>query len=107
MSQHHFFASTAFNWATAPTREEAIAKVARAAGGDIIKRNVKANGGLYCWTTRVDCPAETHYSIHYYQPHKLLDADDNEIDVRVPLSRAMAFNIQNVKGHVTYIEEKS
>ena len=97
--QHHFFASTAFNWATASTRAEAVAKVARAAGADLIKRNVKAHGGLYVWTVQVNTPEDQHYTINNYAPNKLI-VDGQPTTVQVPVGRPMEFDIVNTKGHV-------
>lgn len=84
--QHHFYGSTAFNWAVAQTREEVVKKLASATGADLIKRNVAANGGLYCWTCKVELPQEAHYDINFYKP------------VDVPISEAQEFNILNAKG---------
>jgi hypothetical protein len=84
---YHYFASTAFGWAVAPTRAEAMASVARQAGTDIIKRNTKASGGLYCWTVRVELPQSTSYGINNYAPADVPTADVRE------------FNLVNTKGH--------
>lgn len=95
-TSHHYFASTAFNWSVAPTREEAIAKVARAAGASVIKSAVafakagKSNrddaAGLYCYSVRVEVPQSAHYSINNYAP------------VGVPLSQAQHCDIVAVSG---------
>lgn len=82
----HYFGTTAFTWAVAQTREEVIAALARDAGKGIIAAQVKANGGLYCWTVRVDLPQSANYEISYYKP------------VGVPLADAVAFNIISAKG---------
>lgn len=64
----HFFGSTAFNWAVADTREEVLRRLARKAGTDAIKRNVKKNGGMYCWTCMVPLPESATYQISNYAP---------------------------------------
>lgn len=94
MSEFHYFASTAFNWATASTRAEAIAKVAQDLGADQIKRSIKHAEckGVYTWTCRVDAPGDTPYSINMYAP------------VGVPRSAAMEFSIVNTKGHCIPLE---
>lgn len=94
VKQFHYFGSTAFNWATGETRQEVITKLAKQAGTEILKRNVKASGGLYCWTCRVEAPQGTDYEIRYFCPQG------------VKITQALAVNIQNSKGHVTVIEPK-
>lgn len=92
MNDKHYFGSTAFNWATGETREEVLQKLARMAGADIIKRNVKANGGgLYAWTVQVNAPQSAHYEINNYAPSG------------VPTEQAQAFNILNAKGKASPI----
>lgn len=109
--QHHFFASTAFNWAVAPTRREAVEKVARAAGAAIIKGNVKAHGGLYVWTCRVDVPQSARYTIANYAPEYLVppgeDADERTSRLAVPRSAVMEFRIQNKDGAVAVPEDRT
>ena len=102
---YHYYATIAFGWAVAPTREEAIASVARQAGTDIIKRNVKAHGGLYCWSCRVELPQEAHYSINFYQP-EFITRDGKTTEERVPLSKVIEANIQNLKGHLVIVDKE-
>lgn len=90
--QHHYFAATAVSWAAGLTRAEAVAGAARIAGDSIIKPNVKANGGLYVWTCRVELPKDAPYDIRNFQPRD------------VPISQGDAFLIQNIKGHVVPID---
>ena len=82
----HFFGSTAFNWAVGSTREEVLGKLARAAGSDIIKANVKRNGGLYAWTCMVPLPESADYAIHNYAP------------VNVGACEVQEFNIMYING---------
>lgn len=89
MSQ--YFGSTAYNWATGATRNEVIAKLAKAAGADIIRRNVKANGGLYVWLCKV--PIDGPFDIEFYMP---------KVE---GLTEKQAYLIQNTKGFVTLFEE--
>ncbi len=65
---YHFFGSTGLNWACADTREEVLARLARGLGADLIKHNVKAIGGVYAWTTRVELPQASNYNIAEYTP---------------------------------------
>ena len=103
---NHYYASTAFNWAVAQTRKEAIESVARMAGADIIKINVKNHGGLYVWSCRVLMPESTHYSIHAYAPHKIM-LDGKTTGVAVPLGAIVIARIQNTKGHLILEEDES
>lgn len=84
----HYFGSTAFNWVTGATREEVIAKLAKMAGADTIKRAVKNCGGVYCWTCFVGVPQGTAYAISYYKPEG------------VPLSDSADCMIINARGKV-------
>lgn len=86
--QHHYYGTTAFSWATGETRAEVLAKLARVAGSDIIKRNVKSSGGLYAWTVRVNLPQTAGYEIDSYRP------------VGVPTEKPQSFRIVNTKGYV-------
>lgn len=102
---HHYYATTVFGWAVAPTREEAIASVARQAGSDIIKRNLKPNGGLYCWSCRVGMPQADHYTINEYTPEFII-RDGKPTKERVPVSKVIEANIQNTKGHLVLIDKE-
>lgn len=91
---HHFYGTSAYNWATGSSRQEVIDKLAREAGTDAIKRNVKATGGLYCWTCRVELPQSAHYQISFFQPQG------------VPVSDFLEVNIVSVGGGVKLIENE-
>ncbi len=75
----HFFASCAFGWATADTRDEAIEKLVnsfRRDYKDIVKNSHKrGEAGAYVWTCQVNAPADENYSIEYYAP-KGVDIED-------------------------------
>lgn len=100
----HYYATTAFGWSVAATREEAIAGCARYAGNDLIKRNALI-GGLYCWSCRVGLPQSAHYTISEYMPRRVT-VDGKVTEEVVPLSRIVTVRIQNMKGHVI-IEDKN
>lgn len=85
---YHYYAATCFGWAVAGTRKEAIAKVARDAGRDTIKRQVKSFEGLYVWTAKVLAPIETDYKIRNWQP------------VGVEIEDAEEARIVDTKGNV-------
>lgn len=91
---HHYYGSTALNWATGKTRQEVLEKLAKSAGGDYLKRAVKNTGGLYAWTVRVDAPQDANYQIAYFQP------------VDVPMGNAQEFNIMTAKGYSLPIDRE-
>jgi hypothetical protein len=84
----HYYASTCMNWGTAPTRREAIAKVAKAAGAEMIRRQVKECGGMYVWSVKVLLPADADYKIEFYAP------------VNVPMKASEEYRIVDVKGSI-------
>lgn len=86
--EYHYYVTTCMDWATAPTRREAIAKVAKRAGADIIRRNIKEFGGMYVWSVKVLLPGAAEYAINFYQP------------VDVPMEDAKEYRITSEKGYV-------
>lgn len=85
---HHYFGSTAFNWATGATRAEVLAKLGKSTGPNELKLQVKAYGGLYVWTCRVNVPASTPYDIESYAPKGV--ETSNPVEAR----------LVNIKGHI-------
>lgn len=85
---HHYFGSTAFNWATGDTRAEVLAKLGRMTGPNELKLQVKAHGGLYVWTCRVNAPADADYQIENYAPKG------------VETSNVSESRIVNTKGYI-------
>lgn len=71
-TQHHYFASHALGWATAPTLEEAIEKLWHGRYTDVNKwlLNARKDGsvGLNFFCCRVPLPADANYSIEFYCP---------------------------------------
>ena len=92
-THHHYFGSTAFNWATGKTRKEVLQKLAKAAPSTAIKAQAKEDG-LYAWTVRVDLPESADYAIEYYQPQG------------VPMGNAQEFGIMTVKGYSMPIDRE-
>ena len=62
MSEHHWYATTCFDWVCAGTKEEAIKKLARVSGSMIGKDGIEA---LVC---KVNLPIKAHYRIEEYLP---------------------------------------
>lgn len=89
---HHYFASSAFGWAVAATRAEAVVAVAREAGSETIARHRKNHGGLYVWSCRVDAPIDTAYQIDEYHP------------VGVPTAAHLSVRVQTRSGTCTLLE---
>ena len=67
-NESHYYACSAFNWAVAPTRQEAITKLAKDIGADMLKRQVKAVGGLYVRSCEVLLPISAAYDIKDHKP---------------------------------------
>lgn len=70
---HHYFATNALGWATAPTLEEAIEKLWRSyTSGDTRKwlanSHKEGNFGITFWTCRVPVAADQEYRIEFYAP---------------------------------------
>lgn len=98
---HHYYATTCYGWAVADTREQALKSAAGYAGADIIKRAVKAQGGLTVTVCRVELPQAAHYSINEYLPEFITKEDGvNEArkGERVPLSEIENLYLVNSKG---------
>jgi len=85
--QFHYYGSTAYNWCRDDSVENVLLTLARMAGSDAIKRNVKGSGGLYSWICKVEAPRSTSYDINFFAP------------VGVEISESWEFNIMNTKGH--------
>lgn len=86
---HHYFASNAFCWATAPTKKEAVEKAVRARGLKAVREGIKnahrnGSAGFYIWSCRVECSPDAGYSIEYFSPKD------------VPIS-------EGVHNHITHI----
>lgn len=76
---HHYFATCAFGWQVAETREEALSKLIKAFRHDaskVVKNSVSSGDmGFYVWSCRVDVPKSTKYHIEFYQPKGVPLAD--------------------------------
>ena len=68
----HYFASCAFGFALADTREEAIQKLVNGFRRDLtpVVKNAQKNGepGCYMWSCLVEAPADAEYQISFYAP---------------------------------------
>ena len=101
MSEHHYFAASVTDWVTAPTREGALVKLAKALGSGYMTRARKQTGGIPAVIFRVELPECAHYSISEYRPYKITreDGKDNKrAGEFVPLSESESVFITNMKG---------
>lgn len=90
----HYFGSTGLFWATGKTRQEVVEKLAKRLGDNtnlLLADAVKKNGGVYCWTCRVNAPAEAGYEISNYAPKG------------VDWGHTLEFNITSKKGDLRLI----
>lgn len=78
----HYFATCAFGWATADTRDEAITKLVNRFRTDC--KRVAANcikegqPGMYFWTCKVHAPSDANYAINFYQPQGVETSEHKE-----------------------------
>lgn len=99
---HHYYATTAYGWCTAATKDAAIKAVARDLGSATIGRARKSGqGGFFAHVVRVDLPEAAHYTINGYLPHTITREDGtNEArkGERVPLGPVERVLITTVAG---------
>lgn len=91
----HYFGSTCYGWAKGNTPEFVLETLARIAGTDAIKQQLKQNKGLYAWVCKVDVPRSTKYQINFFQPQGVSISDTQE------------FLIMNTKGWCLPITKES
>jgi hypothetical protein len=89
----HYFASSAFHWATGKSRASALAKLARDTGSTTLK--TFTGSGLPVWTCCVLAPLNAEYGIRDYAPYG------------VEVERAQSFRLHTVKGYVTPVDDES
>ena len=73
---HHYYATTVYGWATAPTKEKALAKLVTYVGDSIWKSAKRSeHKGMPVHVVRVDLPEKAHYSISGYLPNTITKED--------------------------------
>lgn len=82
-SDHHWYASTLYDWACAESKEAVIKKLARVSGSMI------GNDGIDALVCKVHLPITVHYQIREYLPHNV---------AREPATKVM---ILNTRGKFT------
>ena len=91
---HHYFASCALGWSTAPTRREALDKLVRSQHLDsaFVKRMHKQGvAGVYCWACKVHAPESANYKINFYAPADIETSDGEEHYLTYVTAKATAF----------------
>lgn len=72
MKDHHYFASCAFGWKTADTRDEAIKGLVAGFRSDLktCTANLHKKGelGAYIWSCKVLADKEAKYRINFFAP---------------------------------------
>lgn len=91
MVDYHYFASTAFSWATAPTAQEAIDIVANNSMVKTICARKKDNT-VMVGVCRVETSATAEYEINHHTP------------VGVPISKPQHYDIVSHKGYIRLID---
>ncbi len=97
----HFFASFAFGWSTAETEKEAIEKLLKAFRGEFktgAAHAIKDNHpGAYFWVCEVNAPADTAYSIEFFQPKgmEILQSGDGYV-TRVTAKEINYFLVRDI-----------
>ncbi len=78
----HYFATCAFGWKVADTRDKAIRGLIEGFRGEAKRTtaNLHKQGemGMYIWSTRVEIPLDQKYEISYYQPKGVPISDSRE-----------------------------
>lgn len=98
---HHYYATCAYGWAVADTRDKAVKKLADEVGSATIKRLKTSNGGMAAIVCRVDLPEAAHYTISAHMP-SIIQKEDGVNETRkgeaVPVSEVEGIRITSVKG---------
>lgn len=90
-ADHHYYGSTAFHWATAPTRAQVLQDLGRMTGAHELK---KYKEGLTVWTCRVLAPKSAEYRISNYAPQG------------VETDGVHSFKLMTVKGYCLPMDHK-
>lgn len=93
---HHYFGSTALFWTVGETRQEVIQKLAKRLSdntGLLMAAQVAKQGGVYCWTCRVEAPIDAKYGIRNYAPEG------------INCSHTFDFEITSKKGDIRLTSE--
>jgi hypothetical protein len=103
---HHYYASTAYGWGVADTREGAIKEAARYIGVSTLNRHKP--DGVMTVVCRVELPKAAHYTISEYMPNKITKEDGvNEIrkGETVPISEVENVRILSTTGKHKPVED--
>ena len=98
---HHFYVATAYAWAVADTKEQALKRVIADIGSATLKRMKASVGGVAATVCRVELPQAAHYSISEYMPNKITKEDgvnETRKGEDVPLSEIEHVRIVSMQG---------
>ena len=91
----HYFASCAFGWATADTRDEAVRKLVDKFHRDFttITKNSLKKGipGAYLWSCQVNAPSTAKYGIEFYMPRGIATEDGLHHHVTYITAKQMSY----------------
>ncbi len=98
---HHYFASFAFGWKTAATRDEAVKGLVDGFRSDVktMARNGQKTGspGAYIWSCKVNAPQDAHYSINFFKPEDVDIEDGNHHFVTYVTNKEIAYYTEGGK----------
>lgn len=92
---HHYFASTAFGWATAETKDEAIQKAARFSGQSTFEDYARLKETMTGLVVKVLLPMNANYTINNFRP-SFTEVDGKQVPV--PMEELQEIKILNYKG---------
>lgn len=99
-TEHHYFASFAFGWKTANTRDEAVKGLVDGFRSDVknIVKNAlkKGNPGCYIWTCKVKAPSDARYGINFYQPQDVPIEDGQHHHVTYVTNKQIAYHTGDI-----------
>ncbi len=86
----HYYATTVFGWATAPTMYEAIEKAVRLEAASL-KHVITMHGSVYAWWCKVDLPQDAPYKIEFYKPTDVPISDGGELAITKITAKEIKF----------------
>ena len=92
---HHYFASFAFGWKTAATRQEAIEGLVEGFKSEFkpmaAAAHKRGQKGAYVWSCRVEVPQDEHYGIEYFAPKGVAKSEAKEHYVTYVTAKSIAY----------------
>ena len=111
MTDHHFYAATAYGWCTASTKQAAIVGVARDAGARLLASARKSkHRGLIAIVVKVNLPEQAHYEISDHLPSIITREDGVNAarkGERVPMDKPETIVITSLTGNHSPLAERA